>query len=229
MPEQESKPMSHHLSRLKYWFKCWKIELSEYKYLIILAVIFLILAEITSFYASTYVDTITAKPSADLILDHIPTLNLDIIYVYGFLLVNITIVIYAILFRVKEFHEIAFLFCLLIFIRSIFITMTHMGVPAGAQDITQGPSLYLSLNFRNDLFFSGHAALPFMAFLVFRKEAIKYFFFAMTIILSATVLFMHVHYSIDVFSAYFIAFGVYKFGEWFISKGYLRTKKTVRA
>jgi hypothetical protein len=38
-----------------------------------------------------------------------------------------------------------------------------------------------------------------------------------SIILAITVLLMHVHYSIDVLSAYFITYGVYK-----LSENYLR-------
>jgi membrane-associated phospholipid phosphatase len=63
--------------------------------------------------------------------------------------------------------------------------------------------------------------MAFMAFLVFRKETIGKFFLILTAIFSVTVLLMHVHYSIDVFSAFFITYGVYKFCGWVIGEGYL--------
>jgi hypothetical protein len=218
---------SKHESELQKWFKSWKTEISKHKYLLLASFIMLAIAGVICFFASTYVDKIQAIPSSDLILDHIPTINLNIFYVYGFMLVLITAIIYSILFHVKKFHEITFLFGMLILVRSFFITLTHLGVPNDARIITEAPSLFQLMSFQNDLFFSGHTAMSFMAFLIFRKEAIKTFFLISTIILSATVLLMHVHYSIDVFSAFFITYGVYKFGEWFISKGYLQTKPRV--
>jgi membrane-associated phospholipid phosphatase len=101
---------------------------------------------------------------------------------------------------------------LLVLIRSFFISLTHLGIPADAI-LPSGPHLWSMIIFKNDLFFSGHTALPFLGFLIFRKEKIRAFFLVMTVILAATVLLMHVHYSIDVFAAFFIAYGSYKFGN----------------
>jgi hypothetical protein len=205
-------------TRIRKWFEDWKTELSEYKYLIIISLLFLALAEVISYYASKYVDRINVVAVPDLILDNIPTLNLDIIFSYSFMTLLLVITTYTLFFKVREFHKVAFLFSLLVFTRSIFIMLTHLGVPADARTIAHAPGLYQFFNFRNDLFFSGHAAMPFMAFLIFRKEAIGILFFILTILLSATVLLMHVHYSIDVFSAFFITFGVYTFGQWLMNK-----------
>ena len=52
-----------------------------------------------------------------------------------------------------------------------------------------------------------------MAFLVFKDSKIRWFFFAMSIILGITSLLMHRHYTIDVLSAFFITYGVYKIGK----------------
>jgi len=205
-------------ANIKKWYDEWKIELSEYKYLILLSLMFLVLAEIISFYTSTYVDKIPGVAVRDLILDNIPTLNLDFIFVYSFIALLLLIALYALFFKIKEFHKIAILFSLLVLTRSIFITLTHLGIPADARVITNCPGSYVLFNFRNDLFFSGHVAMPFMAFLIFRSEMIGKVFLLLTIILSLTVLFMHVHYSIDVFSAFFITYGVYHFGQWIINK-----------
>jgi len=37
-------------------------------------------------------------------------------------------------------------------------------------------------------------------------------------VMAATVLLMHVHYSIDVFSAFFITYGIYKIGQRLVAK-----------
>ncbi len=200
------------------WFSQWKIELSDYKYYILLSVIILLFAEVMNYYASTYVDTIQGVAVQDLILDNIPTLNLDVVFVYSFVFLLALISFYSLFFRVKEVHKVTLLFSLLVLTRSIFITLTHLGVPTDARVLVHSLGVYDFFNFRNDLFFSGHVAMPFMAFLIFRKEFIGKIFLAITVILAITVLFMHVHYSIDVFSAFFITFGVYTFGQWLLSK-----------
>jgi hypothetical protein len=44
------------------------------------------------------------------------------------------------------------------------------------------------------------------------------FFLVMSLVLATTALLMHVHYSIDVFSAFFITYGTYHLGEWLFKK-----------
>lgn len=215
--ESKSKPSKNKIA-LQKWFRDWKTEIHEYKYLILISIACLILSAIICIFTSSYVDRIQVVAVPDLILDNIPVINLNIIFSYSFVILLTLLTIYTVFFRVKEFHKAALLFSLLVLTRSIFITLTHLGAPQEALLGGNAPGLYQLFNFRNDLFFSGHAAMPFMAFLIFRKEWIGKIFFILTVILSATVLLMHVHYSIAVFSAFFITYGVYKFGEWLMSK-----------
>ncbi|MGV8087255.1 MAG: phosphatase PAP2-related protein [Candidatus Woesearchaeota archaeon] len=211
-------------SNIKKWYNEWRLELSKHKYLIVLSLLFFILAELIAFFASSYVDRIPTTSVQDLILDNIPVLKLDILFIYGFLVTLVIIAVYSFLFKVKEFHKIGILFSLLVLTRSVFLILTHLGIPADARVIWSDSGLSGFFYFRNDLFFSGHAAIPFMAFLIFRKELIGKLFLVLTAVLSLTVLFMHVHYSIDVFSAFFITYGVYHFGQWLIDKEYFNTK-----
>ena len=200
------------------WYSAWRTDISKHKLLILLSLAFFLLANAASFFASRYVDNIHAVSVPDLILDHIPTVNLEFIFVYGILLVFFVIIIHSVIFHAKNFHQIIFQFSLLILVRSFFIMLTHLSIPEGGLIIANAPGLLKSFYFNNDLFFSGHTAVPFMAFLLFRKDRIRIFFLAMTIILAITVLLMHVHYSIDVFSAFFITYGIYMFGEWIFRK-----------
>jgi hypothetical protein len=204
--------------KLKQWYDNWKIELSEHKYLILVSLLFLLFANIINVYAGRYVDSKEVIPVQDIILDNIPTINLEWIFSYGMLIFLSVLLFYVLFFKVKQFHAVAFSFSTLILVRSFFITLTHIGKPADAAIMMSLPGIYQSLNFHNDLFFSGHAALPFMAFLIFRKEKMGPFFLFMTILLSITVLVMHLHYSIDVFAAFFITYGLYKFNQWFSEK-----------
>jgi len=61
-----------------------------------------------------------------------------------------------------------------------------------------------------DLFFSGHTATLFLLFLLSDNKKYKAVFLAATILVGLAVLVQHIHYSIDVFVAPFIAYGSYR-------------------
>lgn len=61
-----------------------------------------------------------------------------------------------------------------------------------------------------DLFFSGHTATIFLFYLVSEKKIFKTFFLIATILIGASVLLQHVHYSIDVASAPIFAYVGYR-------------------
>ncbi len=61
-----------------------------------------------------------------------------------------------------------------------------------------------------DLFFSGHTGTLFLLFLLAENKIMKYTFLLFTLTVGTAVLLQHVHYSIDVFVAPFIAFGAYR-------------------
>jgi hypothetical protein len=74
-----------------------------------------------------------------------------------------------------------------------------------------GFGLYdILFNSSNDFFFSGHTGLPFLMALVFWPEKFwRYFFIGTSIVLGASVLLTHFHYSIDVFAAPFIVYSLF--------------------
>lgn len=61
-----------------------------------------------------------------------------------------------------------------------------------------------------DLFFSGHTGTLFLLFLLAENQTLKSIFLISTIIVGTAVLLQHVHYSIDVFVAPFVAYGAYR-------------------
>ena len=61
-----------------------------------------------------------------------------------------------------------------------------------------------------DLFFSGHTATLFLLFLLTEKKTLKFIFLISTFIVGVSVLLQHVHYSIDVFIAPFVAYSSYR-------------------
>lgn len=205
-------------TRLVVWFAEWKKEFLEHKYLIALSLLFFLVAIAGDMISSKYVDKIPTTSVSDIILDHLPTLDLDSIFIYGLILVIGAIFFYVIIFKIREAHIVLSQFSLLVLVRSFFLTLTHLGQPAGALVLTNVPWFYQFFNFNNDVFFSAHTAIPFLGFLLFRKDKIGKFFLLMTFVMAFTVLALHMHYSIDVFSAVFITYGTYKMGEWFFRR-----------
>jgi hypothetical protein len=202
---------------LKIRYQRWKKELSQHKLLILTSLGFLILAAVANSLAGIYADRVGFSSVTDLILDHLPSLDLAYLLVYGYIMVILVLFLYPLFFKVRTFHVVVVQASLLIIVRSIFMTFTHLKEPAEAV-ITDVPRLYSLFNYQNDLFFSGHTAIPFLGFLLFRKDKIRTFFLLSTIVMAATVLLMHVHYSIDVFSAFFITYGIYKIGQRLVAK-----------
>ena len=140
----------------------------------------------------------------DLILDHVGPYDLRPVYIYGYIALIVALFLYPLVLHIRMLHIVISQFSLLVMLRALFMIFTHLQSPLDAIQV-DFPWIFKGLSFQNDLFFSGHAAIPFLGYLLFRKSKIKYFFLAGSIVMAVTVLLMHIHYSIDVFSAYFIA------------------------
>jgi len=196
----------------------WKQAIKINKHKLVFS-FFLLILGIAAFSASgDYATSVAGTVAApDLILDHFGPYNLSFIFVWLYILVIAIYFIYPLIVKPKELPYIFNMFSIYLFIRSFFVIFTHLAVPHDAT-LTYFPSFLQLINYSSDLFFSGHAGLPFLAFLVFREhhKGIAYFMFVSSIILGVTVLLMHVHYSIDVLSAYFIVYGIYKIGNKFL-------------
>lgn len=198
----------------------WGTEFKEslkknWKYILI-SICFLIISMVLLNFAGNYADKKGVYSVGDLILDNLPSLNLYFLFVYGALAVIIFFFAYSIFFKTEKLHIIISQFSFLILIRDFFLILTHLKIPVDY--IPYASSGFNFFIFTNDLFFSGHTAVPFLAFLLFKDSKIKWIFLALTIMMGATVLLMHVHYSIDVFAAPFITYGCYKIGDWFFKK-----------
>ncbi len=61
-----------------------------------------------------------------------------------------------------------------------------------------------------DLFFSGHTSTMFLFALLSKSKKMKYVFVAATVLVAASVLVQHVHYTIDVIVAPFFAYACYR-------------------
>jgi membrane-associated phospholipid phosphatase len=165
----------------------------------------------------------------DLILDKLPTYNLSLLFDFGIFWMPILVFVYAV-FAEPEVAPFALkTYGLLYLVRVCFMVLTHVGPPVGFfyQDLfVSGSDPLKVLTFRNDLFFSGHTAIPFLAYFLFKKYRIgRIIMLLMSLLMGLTVLLMHVHYSIDVFAAFFITYGVYSLSNEIFNKLNVRFKR----
>jgi len=194
----------------------YKSCLRDREFLISAATGFLFFAAsvIVAFFAIMYATESASEPVTDFVLSNIPVFDVDGLFVYGPIVFWLVIFVYLI----SEPKKIPFSLksiALFTFIRSAAISLTHIGpFPIHAQISSSG--ILGVFTSGNDLFFSGHAGLPFlMAFIFWDKKPMRYFCLAASVFFGTVVLMAHLHYSIDVFAAFFITYTVFKIAEKF--------------
>lgn len=173
-----------------------------------LAIFILVSSLVINFHAGMYAIEKASNSVTDIILNNIRVYDVDLIFVYGPLV--LWIFVGAVLFFQPRRLPLTFKSIgLFVLIRSLFITLTHIGpFPTHAAipltgvlgDFTSG----------GDLFFSGHTGLPFLLALIFwDRLPLRIIFLASSVLFGVIVLLGHLHYSIDVLSAFFITYTIY--------------------
>lgn len=198
----------------------------KWMYSIITGIVFLIISFIISHYAFAYAHAYATRATSsyvgDIILDNLPVINLNFIIVEGMLLSIAAGIIFLILqpryipFTLKTL-------ALFIITRAVFMSLTHVGIYPDHIEPGLGifDSLYLYFNFQTGLFFSGHTCMPIIAALIlWNKPLWRYIALALAIVFGVSVLLAHVHYSIDVFAAPFMAYGIFSMGKYFFKREY---------
>ena len=155
----------------------------------------------------------------DLILSNIRVFNVDFIVNEGamiFCLFMLAIVI----FEPKRAPFILKSSAFFVLVRSVAITLTHIGQFPQRSYIDQA-AIFGPLNMGADLFFSGHAGLPFLMALIFwEHKLIRTICLTASAVFAVSVLLGHLHYSIDVFAAYFITYSIFVISQKFFFKDY---------
>lgn len=208
MEQYSFRKISHHWGAL--------LKDKKFRTSLIIGFLVLFLALYVNYVATLATSDFPVLSVRDLILDHIPTLDLSFLYIWGQLFVILLVILYPVLMRPEVAPFTLKTISAFILIRSFFILLTHLGVPEAFYKIPQisFDAPFARLFYLNDLFFSGHTGLPFLASLLFwENRFMRYFFLLISVVMAATVLLMHVHYSIDVFAAYFITYSIYKVSD----------------
>lgn len=170
---------------------------------------------VLNYFAGSYADMAgnAAVPSPDLAWRALPLVDLRHLYGWGFGGFVAAAVLCGCFRERRRAAFIAWSYALLIAVRCFCMVLTPMQLPPEAVPVIHDP-IYLwvgrFVTFRNDLFFSSHTAMPYLAFLVYRGRWIKRGFLAISILMAATVILGRLHYSIDVVGAYFITYAVHQ-------------------
>ena len=181
------------------------------------AMSFAAFALLVNYYAA-HIATAAAGPAVpDIVFKYFPRMEFMWLDSYGALYLEYGIIAYAFI-RTRSLVFFLKTMAVLILVRDTFINMTNLGVPAGTipttSFFTQG----------GDLFFSGHTAFPLMAAIIFwHIPAARYPLLGISLLLATEVLLGRQHYSIDVFAAPFIVYGVYSFCRYLFAKDFERS------
>ena len=204
----------------------YKILFSDKQYLLSVAVGFFLLGAslAVNYFAGLYATRNASNSVTDIILDNVPVFDVDGFFIYG----AFTLLAYIIFLVWREPERLPFVaksIALFVFTRSLFMTCTHLGaVPDGIPLPADNPIRWIT--FGGDLFFSGHVGMPFLMALIFWKDKVnRHIFLAASVVLGIVVLLGHLHYSIDVFAAYFITYGIFDVAKLFFAKDWSLIEK----
>lgn len=183
------------------------------------SVLFFIASLIINYNASIYALDVASNSVTDFFLDRLPVVNVEIIFIEGTALFYVFVALLA-------FHEpkrLPFILksvALFIVIRAIFVSLTHVG-PFPEEAKIDSNMITRAFTSGSDLFFSGHTGLPFlMALMFWNQYYLRVIFLLSSFVMGASVLLGHLHYSIDVFAAFFITYTIFVLAQKFFRKDY---------
>lgn len=191
----------------------------QFLFSVIYGILFLAASLMANYITGTYATKKASGVVTDILLDNLPVFNVNFIFVNGTILFLIFIGA-LIIYEPKRIPFILKSVALFVVVRSIFVTMTHLG-PLPGQIYIESNRFLEKITFGGDLFFSGHVGLPFLFALAFwGNKYFRYTFLAASIIGGVSVILGHLHYTIDVFAAFFISYGIFHIAQWLFAKDY---------
>lgn len=195
-------------------------------YSLLTALFMLGFAYVVEHFANIYAFAYLARPTSsyvgDLILDNMPVVDLSFIIIEC-AFVSIVVGTFFVLSKPRYILFSLKALALFIIIRALFVSLTHIGFYPSHIELGFGffDNLYSYLNFQFGFFFSGHTGLPFLMALIFwNNRRARIIFLLMSLVFGIAVLLAHIHYSIDVFAAPFMAYGIFKISQYLFPKDY---------
>ncbi len=206
---------------MKKLLSSYKNHFSKKNYIlsVLTSVVFFVISLIINFYAGTYATEKASSSVTDIILSNTRAYDVDGLFVYGAIILVSTIGILCFA-KPSRLPFILKNISLFVLVRSMFIMMTHLGPFPTHADVSAF-NLISRFSFGGDLFFSGHTGLPFLMALSFwNNTKLRYLFLAISVFFGIVVLLGHLHYTIDVASAFFITYGIHQISKKFFHRDY---------
>ncbi|MDR3519641.1 MAG: phosphatase PAP2-related protein [Candidatus Pacebacteria bacterium] len=207
----------------------YKKYLTDKSFLISLAsgAVLLGLSLVAQFFINGYVTNASSSPVTDIILSNTRVYDVDGIFVWGAVLLAF-IAVFVGVTHIKCMPFGLKSVAVFVLIRSVFVSLTHIG-PFPTHVLISSTffnrEAFDGIFTGNDLFFSGHTGLPFLLALMFWDDKmLRYIFLGFSLILGTAVLLGHLHYSIDVLSAFFITYAIFDICKFLFKKDWARFK-----
>ena len=181
-----------------------------------LGVVLLVLATLASRLANDFVNSFPASTETlpDLVHQLIPPVNLNLLVSAGDQLALVLIIAYLLFWDTENFPLALILLGVFFLIRAGFLFCTVLPTPFPRIDDSATLNVSLVFYGTRDLFPSGHTGSLFiLAFLLKKNLWVRGLVFVLATVMGLAVVLMHVHYTIDVLGAVFIAYAVYAFFE----------------
>ena len=180
--------------------------------------------------ADGYIERVGEKApvSPDLILRHLPAVDVSLIYWWGAAAFVVFATAAALL---RERDRLAFFarsYAFVIAARAGFMVLTPLHIPAGAISVDDGllfSSVGRMVTVHHDLFFSMHTAMPFFGALLFRDRVVRAVCGAFALLMGVTVLLLKTHYSLDVAGAILIPYALFHFQRRWIEPAVRRASR----
>lgn len=182
------------------------------------------LSLVVQFFINDYVTRSISEPVTDIILSNIRVYEVGWIFVWGAILLT-CVGAFVIFKKVNYAPFVIKSVALFTLIRSVFVSLTHISpfpVRATINSVFFNKEVFNGIFTGNDLFFSGHTGIPFLLALIFwEHKTLRIIFLSFSFMFAVVVLLGHLHYSIDVLSAFFITFSIFSICKVFFKKDWL--------
>lgn len=190
----------------------WKIALKNKRFLFCLIAVVLLFAGQMTFvaYFQRQIELRNGLSFDDPVFKNFPVISFDIITFIALYTAHLLALVLA--FKRSEiFLQLITGYFFVYFFRIISIYLLPLDPPVGTV-ILQDPFLYYfgGGDITKDLFYSGHTASTFMAFLVTKNRKAKMYIAFVLPLIVIGVLMQRVHYTIDVYAAFFFTFTAYR-------------------